>query len=86
MYVKETPSLTDTKLIAKLCRGYDIVIGDLNLNVSNLEDKKKLDIISSSSLDLSVHLSHICKTLICFESVFLRFSPVNAHFLPLKVG
>ena len=49
LYVKETPSLTDTKLIAKLCRGYDIVIGDLNLNVSNLEDKKKLDIITGDS-------------------------------------
>ena len=49
LYVRETPSNKDTLLIAEVCKDFDVIIGDLNLNPAISDEKKKLDIICGKS-------------------------------------
>ena len=55
LYGRQTPNNTETLRISGICRDFDVIIGDLNLNPSNHDRMQKLETICGESkfMDLS---------------------------------
>ncbi|HIF60881.1 MAG TPA: hypothetical protein EYQ26_15580 [Rhodospirillales bacterium] len=55
IYCSRTPNMEEAKTIAKATGFADFLMGDLNLNPENLDDKKKLDTLCGKKKELLLH-------------------------------
>jgi hypothetical protein len=55
IYCSRTPNIEEVKSIVKATDFADFLMGDLNLNPENLDDKKKLDVLCGKSKKLLLH-------------------------------
>ena len=55
IYCSRTPSMEEAKIVARATGIADFLMGDLNLNPENLDDKKKLDTLCGKNKKLLLH-------------------------------
>ncbi|MCS5579593.1 MAG: hypothetical protein NZ837_03545, partial [Gammaproteobacteria bacterium] len=55
IYCSRTPNMEEAKIIARATGRSDFLMGDLNLNPKNLDDKKKLDTLCGKKKELLLH-------------------------------